>query len=338
MENRGWYSEITLLHCLGVLMIFFGHVAQRIGQNVLGELLITGVPLFLFVSGFLAGNREVAYNQDWFKRKARRILVPYYMVVIPVLCIFTLMGGAILFIQWFVLLTNLQGLTNFLFMNDLTGYWAPLNQGLGHFWFVTIIMLCYLLVPGLNAVYRQLPWLRKNIWSVLLAIVFVVEPMLLFYNIKIGYIVLFFIGFFFACKKVEITHCLFFFSMVVFAFLIVMRLVSRTWLDDTVIYNHYISGLASTAVGLGIVAVFFYLRKLRPAFVDRVAKMKAIVWLDSIIYEVFLIHHIFIKGSWSVFSVVNNIWAGTALVLFITLVASVIVHRISNRIITILKK
>ena len=51
--------EIVLLHCIGVLMILFGYFAQYFNNCMLGEILITGVPLFLFMSGYLVGLKPI---------------------------------------------------------------------------------------------------------------------------------------------------------------------------------------------------------------------------------------------------------------------------------------
>ena len=212
----------------------------------------------------------------------------------------------------------------------MMGYWSPLGQGLGHFWFVTIIMICYLFVPIANAVYNDIPWFRNNIWFVLLAIVAVLEPYLLFYNMNFGNIVVFFIGFFFARKQIRMTHKLFIFSILTMFVLSLMRILTRSYLDNTVIYNYYISGLATTAIGLGIVMTVFYLRFLFPDIIDRISTIKVIVWLESIIYEFYLIHHVIIKGSWSFYKFGYNPILTTIVILIVTVCLSLLLKSVTN--------
>ena len=338
--RRTFFPEITLLHCIGVLMIFFGHVAQVFNYNLLGEVLITGVPLFLFISGFLTGNKETMYNGNWLKKKARRILIPYYLVIITIFFIFVIWHKEpVLAKQWIVLLTNIQGLSNYVFFNDLMGYWSPLNLGVGHLWFVTIIMLCYLLVPCVNALYKQIPWFKRNLWSVLFFFILVVGPFLFFYNLTLGYFVTFFMGYFFAREKVKMTNELFCVSMAVMVVLLLLRVVSRIWLDNTFIYNHYISGLGSLALGLGIVMIVFYLRMIFPTFIDKTANLKVVVWLESIIYEFYLIHHIIIKGSWSFYKFGYNPILTTVVILVVTVCLSLLLKSATNLLVSkVLKK
>lgn len=67
-KNR--LPEIVLLHCIGVLMILFGHFAQYFNYGMLGEILITGVPLFLFMSGYLVGFKPTPpISRNGLKRK-----------------------------------------------------------------------------------------------------------------------------------------------------------------------------------------------------------------------------------------------------------------------------
>lgn len=119
-KNR--LPEIVLLHCIGVLMILFGHFAQYFNYGMLGEILITGVPLFLFMSGYLVGFKPTPPDiKKWLKKKASRILVPYYIILISIFGIYLAFSSET-FIpkQWLFLFTNLQGFTNYLFLNDLT--------------------------------------------------------------------------------------------------------------------------------------------------------------------------------------------------------------------------
>ena len=118
-NTRKWYSEIVLLHCVGMLMILFAHIAHANGYMNVGELLITGVPLFLFVSGFLVGVKPVPHNTVWLARKTKRILVPYYILLIAVLILYLILQTEPFQIkQWIILFTDLQGLTNFLFYSQ----------------------------------------------------------------------------------------------------------------------------------------------------------------------------------------------------------------------------
>lgn len=59
IDSRSYYPEITLLHTLGAMMIFVAHCLQKMGNSSISEILLSGVPLFLIVSGFLVSRKSV---------------------------------------------------------------------------------------------------------------------------------------------------------------------------------------------------------------------------------------------------------------------------------------
>lgn len=329
-QPRKWYSEIVLLHCVGMLMILFAHIAHANGYMNVGELLITGVPLFLFVSGFLVGVKPVPHNMTWLQKKAKRILVPYYILLIVVLILYLLLQTEPFRIkQWIILFADLQGLTNFLFYNDLTGYYSPLAQGLGHFWFVTIIMICYLLVPLFEKICEFRSWKKHSI-SIIVTTVLVLQPLLLFYNVQISAFVVFFLGYLFAKNGIKMTGKSFISMTVAIILLFGCRLIMRNYIDGTIIYDHYIANLSNYSIGIWIVALFFYLRIRMPKIIDCISSWKFVLWLESIIYEIYLVHHIIIKGSYSIYRYVDNSFIATIIVIMITALFSIVLQAISK--------
>lgn len=332
--SRKWYSEIVLLHCVGMLMILFAHIAHANGFMGIGEILISGVPLFLFVSGFLVGARPCNHNITWIGKKTKRILLPYYLLLFVVFVLhLILQTDQLVAKQWIILFANMQGLKNFLFHNDLTGYYSPLEQGLGHLWFVTIIMICYLLVPIMEKVFEFPFWKRHSIVLILVT-VFVLWPVLLFYNVAIGSIMIFFLGFLFAKHGIEVNDKRFVLASLLLVFLFGTRLLARACIDGAIIYNYYIASLSNSVIGLWIVMLFFYLRYRMPNLIDKVASWKAVLWLESIIYEFYLIHHIIIKGSWSFYNFGYNPILTSVVILVVTIGLSLLLKSATNHLVS----
>lgn len=100
------------------------------------------------------------------------------------------------------------------------------------------------------------------------------------------------------------------------------RLVMRNYLDGTVIYDHYIANLSNSAIGLWMVALFFQLRIHMPKITDGIASWSFVLWLESIIYEIYLVHHIIIKGSWSLYKFEYNTMLTTIVVITATICIS----------------
>ena len=53
-------------------------------------------------------------------------------------------------------------------------------------------------------------------------------------------------------------------------------------------------------------------------------------YLESIIYEIYLVHHIIIKGSYSIYRYVDNSFIATIIVIMITALFSIVLQAISK--------
>ena len=159
-KEKKRYPEINILHVLGAMMILLCHFTQKSHLSAVSELFITGVPLFLFVSGFLAALKPT-HGKDWFLKRCTRILTPYYLWIIPGLCILLISSRDVVSpFQAIIIMLNLQGLNYFFWKFD--HYVAVI--GFGHLWFLTKIMFCYALVPILDVTVRQ--WIGlKTKWG-----------------------------------------------------------------------------------------------------------------------------------------------------------------------------
>lgn len=330
LKNRNWYSEIVLLHVIGMIMIVLTHILQANGNPVICELLSSGVPLFLFVSGFLVGIRKETHNISWLAKKAKRILVPYYILLLLVLLIYLILHTELFqWKQWVILFVDMQGLTNFVFYNDNTGFYSPLSQGLGHFWFVTVIMLCYFMTPLFEKI-CEFPFYKNHQLAIIIFVIFILQPILIFYNVRISSFICYFLGYIFAKNKIEVSVKPFILISIIMVLLALCRLIAMYYIDDTIIYDHYISNISNSAIGLWIVALIFFLRGIKPQLIDNIATWKIVVWMQSIIYEVYLIHHIIIKGSWSFYHWGFNPWLATLIVLIVTVILSLLLKSTSK--------
>lgn len=95
--------------------------------------------IFLCISGFLYGQKEIGNVVSFYHNRIKKILVPYYIVFIPY--------G----ILQFLFARNVFSLR--LFLRGLIAGNAVLKGG-GHLWFVPLILLCYVGTPLLEA-YRN---------------------------------------------------------------------------------------------------------------------------------------------------------------------------------------
>lgn len=132
-------KSISSIRLIAMSMIITCHIFQ--GENmVLAWWFNVGVQIFLFMSGFLYGTKNIENPISWIKKRFARIALPYYILVISV-CLFYL-----------VFARNLLSV-NGIFINGLflQGFATGL-PGIEHLWFLSYILLCYLITPILQAV------------------------------------------------------------------------------------------------------------------------------------------------------------------------------------------
>lgn len=82
-QNSGGKSPtISLIRMLAMLSIIACHFCQYY-NNEWAWWLNIGVQVFFILSGYLYGNKDIADSIGWIKRQFIKILVPYYIFLIP---------------------------------------------------------------------------------------------------------------------------------------------------------------------------------------------------------------------------------------------------------------
>ena len=97
-----------------------------------------GVQIFLCISGFLYGQKNIDSVTDFYNKRLKKILIPYYLVFI------------------------LFGIAEFIFARDVFSIkdfamgliLCSIIKGAGHLWFIPTILMCYLITPLLQG-YRN---------------------------------------------------------------------------------------------------------------------------------------------------------------------------------------
>lgn len=322
------YKEIVLLHLTGACMILACHFVQKEHLAALGELLISGVPLFLFISGFLSGlKRQI--NKSWMIKRAIRILTPFYIWIFPCILILWISnhemvtGTQILFLS-----TNMQGL-NYIYWKSEIYSALP---GLGHLWFTTEIMLCYLLVPIFNKLIDK-QW-KKSIWIfIMCGVILIVQPVLIQIGIQSSYVITFFLGYLVASYGCKITDR-FFILITVICFIITgIRLGLMNYIDGTNYYDRYIALISSAAVGIWIFFFVFWISSKSSELILKISRNKWVSYLSDISFEIYITHFWFLMGKWQISNYINNILFSDLIVIVLTIIFAGILHSVSQKVV-----
>ena len=115
-----------------MLMIILCHFLQYYA-NELAWWFNVGVQIFFVLSGFLYGNKEIESPVSFVKKQFKKILIPYYVFLVPVIALYFVFAS--------------EHIAVFSVVKSL--FCAGIIDGIGHLWFIGYILFCYLLTPFL---------------------------------------------------------------------------------------------------------------------------------------------------------------------------------------------
>ena len=290
-------------------LIVLCHIAQFFDLQI-AYLLNVGVQIFFFMSGFLYGRMEIKSSSfGFYKKRFVKVFLPYYIflaIVIVVYAVFKLYKF------------NAQQIL--LYLLNLQWFSTPID-GLNHLWFLTVLMVGYLLTPWIKRLVE-----KHLVWFLL---VFVVCSVMEFVFVRKFYsfcawVALYFAGMLFGYYYSKKTsNLLLLISSIFLAVLLV--LFKPDWLNQYefryyTIWLHWILGLFL------FVALFRFL----PRFINTNKKYSIIKHFDSISYEVYLVHHPLILGPLSMLFLTPYVWLNILLFLFAVYILSRLLHHISS--------
>lgn len=193
MENSAQKPEkdvaISCVRVYAMLFILVCHIIRYYtwipGAEWLGNFFDIGVPVFLVISGYLYGRKMITDFWAFWRRRYMKICFP---VVVWAL-ILLLIGGTHNIWDIFICGVNLQGF-RWIFTGSTIGL---SDRGLTVSWFVTVIFLCYMMLPILQRVRERFS--EKKV-IVFLTIMWLASVALRFLGIDLYYVCLFSTGYF----------------------------------------------------------------------------------------------------------------------------------------------
>ena len=152
--GKGHLAVISLIRFLAMLSIIACHFCQYF-ESEWAQWLNIGVQLFFIISGFLYGNQTISEPIPWLKKRFVKILVPYYLFLTVAVVGYLIVAPDV--IPWKTVVTT------YLVVETI--------GGIGHLWFVSYILFCYLLTPYLELIRNYIERKRLRGALVTLAII-----------------------------------------------------------------------------------------------------------------------------------------------------------------------
>jgi peptidoglycan/LPS O-acetylase OafA/YrhL len=130
---------ISVIRFIAMNMIVICHIQQYYG-HWMAWWFNTGVQIFFCMSGFLYGNKNIENNMIFVLRNFTKILLDYYLYLLPVMLIY------LIFASQCLSLTKIIG----------SIFGSTSIDGLGHLWYIPYVLFCYLITPLLSRIAKIL--------------------------------------------------------------------------------------------------------------------------------------------------------------------------------------
>ncbi len=298
------------------------HLFSFLDIDALAMFFNVGVYVFLFISGFLYGNKNINGYGKWLKKRCKKLLIPFYIFLIFLLSYYNLTQNVCFDLNTlFIFAFCLQGL-----------HWIvpTMNaelQGADHLWFITVIFICYFLMIIVKKIETKWKFYDKKI-SVIVLSILVFLQIIKFIGLRFNseYFLIYFVGYYISKYQVEVTKTKFVLFGITAMFLsITIRLLSKYWFDNTPIYG-IIVPITHTILAISIYFIIGYLSNHLNNICCIISNSKLWIWFDNLSYYIYITHYMFLIGPFFVDSFGLNIGITVIVFVILTLLSSLILY------------
>lgn len=306
---------IAYIRVLAMFMILICHIANQLNVGIIAQLFQVGVQIFLLISGYLCAMKIPESSIKWLIKRVKRIFIPIWLFAVVILLIFTWSDIDILF-DILPATVGIYGISHiFTFLS------FPSVKGFEHLWYITPLLISYLLMV---LIYKRRE--RINKFALFFGTI-LLQLLLAFFAIRIDFIVVFLVGYILFLVTEKTQKMVMCWSNIGAGVFIVTRIVmSRSdTLSNGLIYLFYVIPLCYNFLAVAFFCdIKWVLEKIKPWRVRWIDKI--VVHIDTISYEVYIVHYIFITGIASVYDVINQPAVSTVVFLIITFIVAECLH------------
>lgn len=316
--------SISFIRVFSMILIFLCHVVQESGSNLLkntAQIFNVGVFVFLFISGYLYGQKDIVDTKQWYLKRAKRILLPLYtFMIIMFIMRIVFFNSGIEIKEYLIYLFNLQG-----FLGGV--------QGTQHLWFLSILMVCYIITPILN---KFKMYIKKNSEAIIIVIVIIVCQLIMTYcaskfvGLQISYVLTYILGYLISLlwnrnikfSKVIILDVITLISLVI-------RIISRSIFDNSILYDYVIVLYEQMIFGIAIFINIYYIFKQVNERV-KIKENKIIKHIDKVSFYFYIVHYMYLIGPVRVMESTNSFLVNSIIAIFISYLSALILMKICD--------
>lgn len=311
-------AGISNCRIIATLFIVICHIVGFLtfipGNQALGQFFNVGVYMFIIISGLLYGHKEISDIKSFLKKRMLRVYIPCFIWAVFVLTA-TLFAEPI---ETLYVLLNIQGASWLVDYITVSG-----GTYLAHTWFVTIILICYLITPLLRKISSVI-----KLWHIVL--MFALCMGLEYVGIHLELVFLYAVSYFISAKKIDTKRVHWLICLLMFASAIGMRLIAHKFIDGTVTYDHVITPIGHSLIAWAIIIVIL---KATGRIKAQGKENRITKWMDEHSYTIYLVHYSIIPFLFGHI----NLWIALLLFAVLTVVFAVPLNLISKKIMGMIK-
>lgn len=319
-----------------MLSIIICHIFQEL-NNELAYWFNVGVQIFVFTSGFLYGSKNIENIRNFYIKRVKRILIPYYAFLFFIFIYYYIFKSE--FINLKLTITTLLGLQ--LFGNSI--------KGLGHLWFVPLIMICYIITPLLEKYYEKLSkYSNLKFWGIILITLILFQGIAFIpgmnFNITIN-IAVYILGY--VISRKSYTHQLTInkikkIGLGLLGISILLSIIKIISYIDISIYIKKLFSLIgeykNVFIGIAFFLLIYVFGEKKKDFIKSKRVLKVLYFFDRYSYYIYITHLIFILGPSSLLYVTSNIFINCILIFICIIISAIILNKITEKINLFLEK
>lgn len=322
--NRQRLNFITWFRVFAVICILLCHYVAESSNPYIAmtaQFFNIGVSIFFIISGFCFGIQgEISECRKWYLKRMKRIYIPYEIFLLCLASVYMVKGYSLDWKNWEACILGMQG--------------ASVGVlGADHTWFITPLLLCYLVTPLLSKIWNEFGKVNIIKRYGLLLIFLGAHLILSLFPSPSAYIIIspiFFYGIAYIMGreykkgnniKMKWSTAIIAFGVMCAAFGV--RILAKILWDGTILYDRIIVIYTQYLAAFAILLLFMFL------FED-VQEGKICTWMNKVSFEIYLCHYMFVVGPISLIHLTDNLLINIFIVTGIVFVVAEILHRISG--------
>lgn len=326
MERKKHFNNLSIYRILAASMVLLYHAffIYSSADNGFYTIFSKFVQGLTFLSAFLYANKEIKNIKNFYLKNLIKILIPALLVIVYI----------VIYVTIYYLINIDKNLDYF----EL--FWGYRTSGgkvivVGNFWYIAIILLCYLMTPILARFYKT-----KNIGLFLLIILTIVLELVLpqlkwVSGTYLSYVLGYFISKFYYDRLVNNKYYIL--DILISGILLILSVIAYYYFITFVINNNYptiyLELLNILGAIFGILAFIFIAHIFK--FINN-KEIKLFNLTDKVSYHFYLFNQLFMTGIFKIF--IKNIFISYIHIFMVTALSSLVINYISNYLMAIINE